>query len=392
MNLLETSIDVRIPSLTAIDSAIIVSRLNTRQPVPADYTRSPLPFSADRKPVTDIVSLRNIAERLEAGLDPAVSESSHDAYAAARNGVITIGNFDGVHRGHATLLREVKTLADQLGGPAVAVILDPHPASILRPEAAPQRLSWIERRAEKMESLGIDCLVVCETTWEFLRMTADQFFDSLVVERLAARAMVEGPNFFFGRDRGGDVKRLEVLCHEQNLRLRIVDASQAEGQMISSTRIRGLLNDGRVEEAADLLEGPHRIRGIVVQGDQRGRNIGFPTANLDQIDVVVPAPGVYGGVAASGGRIFDAAIHIGPNPTFEPSGSSKVEIHLLDFEGDLYGEELTVDFMFKLRDIARFDSAEILIEQLRQDVGLVRDRLTNRLSRLDLPVRPDSSD
>ncbi|MDG2221335.1 MAG: riboflavin biosynthesis protein RibF [Rubripirellula sp.] len=342
--------------------------------------------------MTDIVSLRNIVERLEAGLDSAVSESSHDAYAAARNGVITIGNFDGVHRGHATLLHEVRTLADQLGGPAVAVILDPHPVSILRPEAAPQRLSWIERRAEKMDSLGIDCLVVCETTREFLRMTADQFFDSLVVERLAAKAMVEGPNFFFGRDRGGDVRRLGALCQEQDLRLRIVDATQTEGQMISSTRIRGLLIEGRVEEAADLLEGPHRIRGTVVQGDQRGRSIGFPTANLDQIDVVVPAAGVYGGVATAAGQTHYAAIHIGPNLTFEPSGSSKVEIHLLDFEGDLYGDELQVDFMFKLRDIARFDSAEVLVRQLRQDVDLIRDGLTDRLSRLDSPGRPDSSD
>ncbi|MEM8667704.1 MAG: bifunctional riboflavin kinase/FAD synthetase [Planctomycetota bacterium] len=322
--------------------------------------------------MTNIVSLRDIAQQLELGLDPAVAETSHDAYAAARGGVITIGNFDGVHRGHARLLREVRTIADRLGGPAVAVILDPHPVSILRPEAAPQRLSWIERRAQRMAPLGIDCLVVCETTREFLRMTADQFFRSLVVERLAAQAVVEGPNFYFGRNRGGNVERLEMLCREQELELRIVDASHTEdGQMISSTRIRKLLNDGCVSDASDLLDGPHRIRGTVVKGDQRGRTIGFPTANLEEIDVVIPTSGVYGGWAVVDEQRYQAAIHIGPNPTFEQAGAAKVEVHLLDFEGDLYDQRLLVDFVFRVRDIARFDSASDLIEQLKMDVAAV---------------------
>lgn len=325
--------------------------------------------------MTDIVSLRNIAQHLQSGLDPAVSESAHDAYAAARCGVITIGNFDGVHRGHATLLREVRSLADQMGGPAVAVVLDPHPASILRPDRAPQRLSWIERRAEKMQPLGIDCLVVCETTPEFLRMTADQFFHSLVVQRLAARAIVEGPNFFFGRDRGGNVDHLQTLCDEQDLQLRIVDASHWQGQMISSTRIRGLLMDGKVAEATELLGQPHRIRGTVVQGDRRGRKIGFPTANLDHIDVVVPKAGVYGGLVRVREMTHPAAIHIGPNPTFVQDGSVKVEAHLLDFQGDLYGSQLLLDFHFHVRDIARFDSAESLVKQLHRDVETVRNGL-----------------
>lgn len=322
--------------------------------------------------MTEIVFLRNIAQQLEQGADREVSVELDDAHALARNGVITIGNFDGVHRGHAALLSEVRKLADRLDGPAVAVVLDPHPVSILRPEAAPQRLSWIERRAEKMQPLGIDCLVVCETTREFLQMTAEQFFRSLVVERLAACAIVEGPNFFFGRNRGGNIERLGSFCKEKNLELKIVDASEQGGQMISSTRIRGLLNQGDVAEAHELLGGPHRIRGKVISGDQRGRQIGFPTANLDQIDVVVPVAGVYGGLATVGKEVFQAAIHVGPNPTFEQAGSLKVEIHLLNFEGDLYGSELLVDFMFRVRDISRFESADALIRQLHQDIESVR--------------------
>ncbi len=334
--------------------------------------------------MTDIVSLSKIAQRLELGLEPAVSETVPNAYRSARHGVITIGNFDGVHKGHAALLREVRHLADQLGGPAVAVILDPHPASILRPEAAPQRLSWIERRAEKMQPLGIDCLVVCETTPQFLQMTADQFFHSLVIQTLAAKAIVEGPNFYFGRDRGGNVDRLQTLCEEESLRLRIVDANEIDGQMISSTRIRTLLQKGRVTEASELLDGPHRIRGIVVEGDGRGRTIGFPTANLDQIDVVVPAVGVYGGLSMVGGQTYRAAIHIGPNPTFDQDGSVKVEIHVLDFHGDLYGQPMLVDVHFRVRDIARFESADALKAQLKKDVEFIRIGLTSEVDRLIL--------
>ena len=161
--------------------------------------------------------------------------------------MITIGNFDGVHLGHAALLKEVRHAADQLGGPAVAVVLDPHPASVLRPESAPTRLTWIERRAELMARHGIDALVVCPTTKEFLQLTAESFFQSLVVERLQSRAMVEGPNFFFGRNRGGDTATLKQLCQANGVELRIIEPSESHGEMVSSTRIRLLLEQGEVE-------------------------------------------------------------------------------------------------------------------------------------------------
>lgn len=294
-----------------------------------------------------------------------------------RGGVISIGNFDGVHRGHAALLSEVRRLADQLAGPAVAVVLDPHPASILRPQQTPARLTWIERRAELMSPLGIDFLVVCETTREFLRLSAQTFFESLVVRQLAAGAMVEGPNFFFGRDRGGDVPLLRSLCEQAGVKLSIAAPAAANNEMISSTRIRRLLSAGNIVDATNLLGSCYRIRGRVIAGAKRGRAIGFPTANLSEMDVVIPAAGVYGGFAMVEEKRYPAAIHIGPTPTFQDDGTSTIEVHLLDFTGDLYGTLLQVDFVDRVREIARFDSADQLAKQLARDIESIRSRLAS---------------
>ncbi len=323
--------------------------------------------------MTRIVPLANVT------LD-AASNDDQSGGVTVRGGVITIGNFDGVHLGHAALLKEVRQTADRVGGPAVAIVLDPHPAAILRPELAPTRLTWIERRAELMAVHGIDALVVCPTTREFLKMTAESFFQSLVVEQLQSRAMVEGPNFYFGRNRGGDIAMLGRLCGAGGIELRIIDPSEVQGEMVSSTRVRQLLEKGQVEQAAGLLGVPYRIRGVVVGGVQRGREIGFPTANLEGIDVLIPGPGVYGGNVTVGGQQHVAAIHIGPNPTFDCDGSLKVEIHLLDYDGDLYGQTLLVDVVIRVRDIARFDSAQSLVGQLNKDLDFIRTRLP--------PLRP----
>lgn len=312
--------------------------------------------------VTEIIRLAQLQS------DPALATRVH-------GGVVSIGNFDGVHRGHADLLRSVRSLADELGGPAIAVVLDPHPSVILRPERAPPRLTWIERRAERMAPLGVDILILCETTPEFLRLTAREFFASLIVEQLQAKALVEGPNFFFGRDRGGDVQVLAQLCKEQQLELRIVEPREADAQMISSTRIRRLLSEGHVTAAGELLGAPYRLRGTVAAGARRGQQIGFPTANLARIDVLVPAPGVYAVRAMIGQQTLAAAVHIGPNPTFDSDTTVKVEVHVLDFDGDLYGQLLLLDFIARVRDIARFDSAAALISQLDRDIAEVRSLL-----------------
>ncbi len=321
----------------------------------------------------EILPLSNLAAPGNLAANQADATRLH----SIRGGVITIGNFDGVHLGHAALLGQVRQLANEMGVPAVAIVLDPHPAAILRPTKVPARLTWIERRAELMDPLGIDALVVCQTTVEFLKLTAAEFFQSLVIGRLGAAAMVEGPNFFFGRDRGGDIEVLKELCRSNAVDLRIVQPISVADQMISSTRIRSLLETGKVEEAARLLGAPHRLRGTVVSGARRGRQIGFPTANLTDIDVVVPAAGVYAGIATVNGNSCQAAVHIGPNPTFENDGAVKVEVHLLDYDGDLYGQLLQVDFITHVRDIARFDSADRLVQQLDRDIKTIRSSLAS---------------
>ena len=218
-------------------------------------------------------------------------DAAPELRALVSGGAVSIGNFDGVHRGHASLLQQTHRLAGQVDGPAVAVILDPHPAEILRPDRAPPRLTWVERRAELMTQHGIDALIVCETTPAFLKRTAAEFFETLVVATLNAAAMVEGPNFFFGRDRGGNVDVLTGLCEQRGIKLHVVQPSEADSQIISSTRIRQVLQRGAVAEATDLLGCPYRIRGTVERGAGRGKKIGFPTANLEQIDVLVPGLG-----------------------------------------------------------------------------------------------------
>lgn len=315
--------------------------------------------------MTEIVRLDSVESSLTAGIP-------------ARGGVVTIGNFDGVHRGHAALLGEVRAIARERLVPSAAIVLDPHPASLLRPDRAPTRLTTIPQRAERMDRLGIDVMVVCRTTHALLQMTAREFFQALVIDQINAVAMVEGPNFFFGRDRGGDVNVLRELCQKNRIDLHIVDPTTKDGGMISSTRVRSLVQAGDVQQAARLLGTPHQIIGRVGSGSRRGREIGFPTANLVDIEVVIPAPGVYGGQVQLGDQVHIAAIHIGPNPTFERDGEVKVEIHLLDFDGDLYEKTLTVDVLTRVRDIARFDSVERLIAQLETDIATIRSRLARR--------------
>ena len=297
--------------------------------------------------------------------------------------VVTIGNFDGVHLGHASLLAQVQNLAAELSSPTAVVVLDPHPAAVLRPEFLPPRLTWIERRAELLSKHGVDYLLVCKTTRELLSLTADEFFDRLIVKLLSATAIVEGPNFFFGKGRGGNVETLKTLCDEHSMQCVIVDPNSFDGEMISSTRIRKMLSECDIDGANACLGVAYQIRGQVVHGEHRGRKLGFPTANLEQIDGMIPGSGVYGGVAWVGEEPHQAAIHIGPNPTFDDESDQKIEVHLLDFNGDLYDKVVRVDLIHFVRETTRFESADALKQQLAKDLATIRSQLAQR----GLPAR-----
>lgn len=288
-----------------------------------------------------------------------------------RGGAITIGNFDGVHRGHAVIIKQLRQHAATVGGAAIVFTFDPHPVRVLRPEEAPVPLTWTDRKADLLSDLGVDVVVAYPTDRELLSLSHDDFFQQIVLETLGAKAMVEGPNFFFGKNRGGDVSVLGDLCQQHAVKLDVVTPVLTTEELISSSRIRRLIAAGDVAPAAKMLTRPYRIRGMVTHGAARGGKIGFPTANLDAIDTLIPAAGVYAGRTYVDGRSHWSAVHIGPNPTFGEN-VLKVESHLLDFDRSLYGSVVEVDFISRLRDILRFDSQQQLVEQLHRDIADAR--------------------
>jgi riboflavin kinase/FMN adenylyltransferase len=288
-----------------------------------------------------------------------------------RSGAVAIGNFDGVHRGHARLVERLLAKARAVGGPAVVFTFDPHPVRLLRPAEAPPPLTWTDRKAELLAALGVDATIAYPTDEALLQLDAGQFFETIVRRTLDARAMVEGPNFFFGRGRSGTIEVLRQLTGDAGIQLEIVEPVIIDGDVVSSSRVRRLLSEGRIDEAGRLLTRPYRVRGMVTHGAGRGAKLGFPTANLAAVDTLLPGVGVYAGLAWTNGQRHPAAINVGPNPTFGEH-ALKVEVYLLDFTGPLYGQPLEVDFLSRLRDIQPFANVDALREQLDRDIATAR--------------------
>lgn len=297
-------------------------------------------------------------------------ENVRDVPARIRGGFFTIGNFDGVHRGHQQLIARLRAKADAAGVPAVAVTFDPHPVALLRPDKVPVPLVWPEREVQLLNRAGAGEVGVFQTGEWLLALSAREFFDQVVRAQFRARGLVEGPNFAFGRDRQGDVNVLASWCDEVGIDFETVEPTMVDGRLVSSSRIRQCLNEGKAREAAELLGQPHRIRGVVTHGAARGRGLGFPTANLDGIDTLIPLDGVYTVSAWLEGEAnpWPAACNIGPNPTFGEQ-IRKVEAHLIGYDGDLYGRRLELDFLDRIRETRRFDGLEDLLGQIREDVA-----------------------
>jgi riboflavin kinase/FMN adenylyltransferase len=291
-------------------------------------------------------------------------------------GALTIGNFDGVHRGHARILQRLVQRARLLSGPAIVFTFDPHPVRILRPNLAPPPLTWTDRKAELLAEQGVDWVISYPTDEALLSLTPEAFFQQIVVERLGARVMIEGPNFFFGRGRSGDISALRQLCDRASVELEIVAPLVVGDQFVSSSRVRNLIERGDLDAACALLTHPYRIRGMVTHGAGRGARIGFPTANLSAVDTLLPGVGVYAGRALVEGNAWCAAINVGPNPTFQEQ-ALKVEVHLIDYHGSLYGATMEVDFLTRLRDIHPFKSVDELKLQLAEDVTRAAEFVTD---------------
>jgi riboflavin kinase/FMN adenylyltransferase len=288
-----------------------------------------------------------------------------------RSGVVCIGNFDGVHVGHAALLAAAREQARAHAGPAVALTFDPHPLTLLRPAAAQPPLTTTADRCRLLHEAGADEVIVLRTAPSLLALGAREFFEQVVRQRLAARALVEGPNFGFGRGREGNVATLRQLCNEAGLALTVLPPQRLDGADVSSSRVRKLLLAGDVAGAVRLLGRPHRLHGTVGIGERRGRTLGFPTANLERLETLAPGNGVYAVRVPLEGRTWPGAANVGPNPTFGED-ARKVEVHLIGFAGDLYGRPLAVDFVERLRDTRPFAGVAELREQLQRDVEQAR--------------------
>ncbi len=321
--------------------------------------------TADARDATDGASLSR-AEQIDAKRIRVI-RSLDDFPETLTGGAVAIGNFDGVHCGHARLIERLRQRAAEVGGPATVLTFDPHPVVLLRPDKAPPPLTWAERKAELLGELGVDVVVIQPTDLDLLRLSPREFFADVVLGRLRARAILEGPNFRFGRDRAGDVRVLDELCAAAGVKLEIVEPLIVGEQLISSSRIREAIRHGDVDAARRMLTRPYRTRGMVVHGAQRGRTLGFPTANLEAVDTLVPGLGVYAGRAYVDARAWPAAIHVGPNSTFGEH-VSQFEAHLVGFAGSLYGQPLEVDFLARLRDTQPFGDSDRLKQQLQADV------------------------
>ncbi|MFD0555825.1 riboflavin kinase/FMN adenylyltransferase [Stackebrandtia endophytica] len=288
--------------------------------------------------------------------------------------VVTIGVFDGVHRGHQRIIGQAVESARRAGLASVVVTFDPHPAAVVRPDARPSTLTDLDRRAELIAELGVDGLCVQPFTKEFSQLSPESFVNDLLVGRLHVAQVVVGENFRFGHKAAGDVHLLEKLGQANGFTADPVALAGSDTTVYSSTYVRSRLAEGDVEAAAQALGRPHRVSGTVVRGaDRGGSQLGFPTANLSHDPhAAVPADGVYAGwFSVRGGEQLPAAISVGTNPTFVGSART-VEAHVLDFSGDLYGEWGNIDFVAHLREQRTYDALPPLIAQMEADVATTR--------------------
>ncbi|XVV02122.1 bifunctional riboflavin kinase/FAD synthetase [Actinosynnema sp. CA-248983] len=290
--------------------------------------------------------------------------------------VVTIGVFDGVHRGHQALIGRAVEIARDKQVPSVLMTFDPHPSEVVRPGSHPAQLSTLRRRSELVEELGVDVFCVIPFTLEVSRMPADEFVHEVLVEQLHVAAVVVGENFTFGSKAAGNVELLRRLGQRFGFVTEGADLVTDDGVTYSSTYIRACIDAGDVKAAAHALGRPHRLEGIVVRGDGRGKELGFPTANLSTPRfAAVPADGVYAcWFIHADGRRLKAAVSVGTNPTFS-GRERRVEAFVLDVDEDFYGQRVALDFVERLRGMEKFDSVDDLLVQMHKDVEETRGLL-----------------
>lgn len=310
---------------------------------------------------------------VERALDPALPCGIPDD---GRGTVVTVGTFDGVHLGHRAVLQEIRGRAEATGRRAVLLTFHPHPLRIIRPQATPPLLTTPVEKKEILAETGLDYAVFLRFSPALSRYSPRRFVEEILVGRLGLRELVVGHDHGFGRGRSGDAGMLREIGEDLGFAVDVVDPVVVATEPVSSSRIRKAISEGRLEVARRGLGRPYSARGVVVRGDQRGRELGFPTANLSvgSAEKLLPPSGIYAvrGVLRQG--TFSGALHLGPRPTFQGSPPS-IELHLMDFSEQIYGEEIRVDFIRFLRPIRAFGSVKSLIRQVERDVAEARAAL-----------------
>lgn len=303
--------------------------------------------------------------------------------------VVTVGTFDGVHRGHGTVLREIEERARARELASVLVTFDRHPLSVVRPREAPPLLTTIEEKKEILAQTGLDYVTFLPFTRSLSLYEPEEFVRLVLVRRFRVRELVVGHDHGFGRSRSGDADTLRRAGERHGFDVDVVREVAFEGQAVSSTAVRRMVREGRMGDAATALGRPYSFRARVVRGQGRGRDLGFPTANLrpPSEPKLLPTPGIYVARASVPSGVREGLLHLGPRPTFAGSPPS-VELYLLDFEGDLYGQRVRVDVLERLRDVASFPGPAELVEKMEEDRERARAYFASR-GRRDLPAWDD---
>lgn len=294
--------------------------------------------------------------------------------APLENAVVTIGNFDGVHLGHREIFRRVVARAHAIGGTSVVLTFKPHPLKVLAPESAPRLINSYAEKERLIEASCIDVLVCLAFTRKFAALSAERFVEEILVEKLGTRHVIVGYDYAFGSRREGDIEFLKRKGDELGFGVEELQPIAEDETVYSSTRIRRMLMAGEVVQAVRFLGRHYTLEGRVVGGERRGKKLGFPTANLETDKDLLPKPGVYAVKVRRGEDLLDGVVNIGCNPTFCLEGTS-VEVHLLDFSEEIYGETLRLYFIERLRGEKRFPSVEALVRSISADVEKAREVL-----------------
>jgi len=297
-----------------------------------------------------------------------------------KKGVITIGNFDGVHRAHQAIIKQVLETARKAGTKALAMTFEPHPQQVLHPERKPFYLiTTLDEKLALLEEMGIDAVILIEFSREFSKTTAQEFARDILCGTFQPILILIGHDYTFGSGKEGKPEYLRQQGKACGFGVEVMGAVEMDGDIVSSTRIRKAILDGDVTLAAKLLGRPYAFSGRVVEGDRRGTDIGFPTANIESEKILIPGRGVYAALIEMDGKRYKAAVNIGFNPTFSEEKRTTVEAHILDFNGHLYGRKLSLSFIGRIRDEKKFAGPGPLVEQIKKDVDRTREILNKNV-------------